>query len=196
MNRAFATLAAGVPNGDSAVGRFIDEYYFSNQHTEGIVSLNSYCDLFRKQMAIVVAAPVLLCMKMTGDSYFAGQIESAFGSFGIAWRLLDDVQDISEDIETGSESSVYFCLTERLKSEWKTCGVEIRDGTRPAVIRILSHILEGRFIDDIKARICAELRVASSAATACNMIGLAEEFQCLTLPLDNFRGAEEERNGT
>ena len=39
-------------------------------------------------------APILLSMKMTGISDFTRDIEIAYGSFGIAWRLLDDIRDI------------------------------------------------------------------------------------------------------
>ena len=96
----------------------MDDYYSSLQDSKGLKSLDSYCDLFRRQMAIGMVAPILLSMKMTGMSDFTRDIEIAYGSFGIAWRLLDDIRDIGGDIEKGSHSAIYFCLPEKIRSHW------------------------------------------------------------------------------
>ena len=95
MNRAFCNLAEGLPGG----ARELFEVSLmitirASKDSKGLKSLDSYCDLFRKQMAIGMVAPILLSMKMTGKSDFTRDIEIAYGSFGIAWRLLDDIQDI------------------------------------------------------------------------------------------------------
>lgn len=195
MNSAFYSLAEETPKGELTIQRFIDDYYASNQNSTGLASLDKYCDLFRKQMAIVTVAPVILCMKLTGDPQFSKHVETGFGSFGIAWRLLDDIQDIDRDIETRAESSVYLCLPEILKSEWKSVSSETRDDSTPVITRILSHVLEDGIVDGIKARICAELQAASSAATECNMAGLAEEFRCLAHPLNNSHEIQGDGNG-
>ncbi|MGA2465913.1 MAG: hypothetical protein ABSH06_16365 [Thermodesulfobacteriota bacterium] len=84
MNRAFCNLAEGVPAGERTFRNFIDDYYSSIQDSKGLKSLDSYCDLFRRQMAIGMIAPILLSMKMTGLSDFTRDIEIAYGSFGIA----------------------------------------------------------------------------------------------------------------
>ncbi|MGO9571492.1 MAG: hypothetical protein ACLP5H_28550 [Desulfomonilaceae bacterium] len=95
MNLACCNLAEGEPAGERTVRSFIDDYYSSIQDSKGLKSLDSYCDLFRRQMAIGMIAPILLSMKLTGISDFTRDIEIAYGSFGIAWRLLDDIKDIT-----------------------------------------------------------------------------------------------------
>jgi hypothetical protein len=183
MNRAFCKLAEGVPTGERTVRSFIDDYYSSIHDSKGLKSLDSYCDRFRRQMGIGMVVPILLSMKMTGISDFTKDIETAYGSFGIAWRLLDDIRDISRDIEKGSQSAIYLCLPERVRIHWKNNIFRNRAAAKATTNIILIHILEHSLIDKIKERICAELEKAASIVEAHNMRGLTREFQCLAHPL-------------
>jgi hypothetical protein len=185
MNRAFCNLAEGVPSGESTVRGFIDDYYSSIQDSKGLKSLDSYCDLFRRQMAIGMIAPILLSMKMTGLSDFTRDIEIAYGSFGIAWRLLDDIRDIGGDIEKGSHSSIYLCLPEKVRTFWNNNTIRNRAAAKDSTNAIFNHILENSVIDKIKERICAELETAASIVEAHHITGLAREFRCLAHPVRN-----------
>ena len=101
MNRAFGRLARGVERGSAIVRDFIDDYYSSVATSDGTKSLDSYCDLFRKQMATWFVVPVLLARRMSTDEEFSRSIQAAYSSFGIAWRLIDDLQDIEKDMMKG-----------------------------------------------------------------------------------------------
>lgn len=180
MNGALYALAETVPQGVPAIQRGIDAYYSSNQDARGCESLDKYCDLFRDQMAIVALAPVLLALKLTGDSLFADSVRASCEAFGIAWRLLDDIQDIGPDMESGSESAVCVCLPEQFKSEWKTRSFQTCPETEHGMLEALFYSIE-----EIKVRIGAELRVASSTASACNMLGFAAELRSLAIPFCN-----------
>jgi hypothetical protein len=195
MNQTFCNLAEGVPAGERTVRSFIDEYYSSIQDSKGLKSLDSYCGLFRRQMAIGMVAPVLLSMKMTGISDFTRDIEMAYGSFGIAWRLLDDIRDIGEDIKRGTQSSLYLCLPKKVKAYWNNNTTKSRTAAKDSANAILDHILEHSLIDKIKKRIYAELGTAASIVESHDMKGLAKEFQCLAHPLKNSGGPEEKSNG-
>ncbi|MDQ7784685.1 MAG: hypothetical protein RDU20_17515 [Desulfomonilaceae bacterium] len=183
MNRAFGRLAEGVPRGEETVRRFIDAYYSGVQDSEEPNSLDDYCDLFRKQMATWMIAPILLSTRLSGTSDFTRDIELAYGSFGIAWRLLDDVRDICEDMEKAARSSVYVCLPERLKTHWNQSAARNRNGNRDSANAVLTHILEHGVVDTIIRRICTELDAAASIVDAHKMTGLAREFRCLAEPL-------------
>ena len=185
MNRAFCNLAEGVPAGERTVRSFIDDYYSSIQDSKGQKSLDSYCDLFRRQMAIGMIAPILLSMKMTGISDFTRDIEIAYGSFGIAWRLLDDIRDIRRDMEKGAHSAIYLCLPKKIRTHWNNNTIRSRAAAKDSTNAILNHILEHRLIEKIKERICAELETAASIVEAHNITGLAREFRCLAHPLRN-----------
>jgi len=183
MNRAFRNLAEGVPSGEKTVGSFIDDYYSSIQDSKGPKSLDSYCDLFRRQMGIGMVAPILLSMKMTGISDFPRDLQIAYSAFGTAWRLLDDIRDISRDIEKGLSSAIYLCLPKKARIQWKNNAIRNRAAAKDSTNAILSHILEHSLIDKIKQRICAELETASSIIEAYGLKGLSNEFKCLAHPL-------------
>lgn len=188
MNNALNNLADGVDGGEEVVRGFIDDYYSSIRASEEIQSLDSYCDLFRKQMATGYVVPVLIIIKMTTNKEFTSAIQTAYGSFGIAWRLLDDIKDIKTDMMKGIHSSVYICLSEDIKNCWdKDTGEKIeKNSGRDEVI--LDYVLENSVIDRIKERICSELDLAASIADRYNMTGLADEFRCMLRPLKNRQG--------
>lgn len=185
MSSASCNLAEGVPAGERTVRSFIDDYYSSLQDSKAPESLDSYCDHFRRQMAIWMIAPILLSMKMTGISDFTRDVESAYGSFGIAWRLLDDIKDIADDMEKGAHSAIYLSLPEEVRTHWNNNTVRSRAAAKDSRNAILNHVLEHDVIDKIKDRICAELEGAASIVEAHNMTGLAREFRCLARPLTN-----------
>ncbi len=188
MSNALSSLADGVDGGEEIVRGFIDDYYSSIRASEEILYLDSYCDLFRKQMATGYVVPVLMIKKMTTDEEFINAIQTAYGSFGIAWRLLDDIKDIKTDMMKGIHSSVYICLSEDIKNCWdKDTGEKIeKNSGRDEVI--LDYVLENSVIDRIKERICSELELAASIADRYNMTGLADEFRCILRPLKNRQG--------
>jgi geranylgeranyl pyrophosphate synthase len=138
-------------------------------------------------MATGLIVPVLLAKKMTHDEEFTEVIQSVFGSFGIAWRLLDDVQDIKTDIKKGIHSSIYICLSEEVKKLWDKNSAEKADKNFASTRAILSYILENNVIEIIKERICRELESAASIADGYDMKGWADELRCLLRPLKNWQ---------
>jgi hypothetical protein len=139
-------------------------------------------------MGIGMIVPTLLSMKMAGISDFTRDLQIAYGSFGIAWRLLDDIRDISRDIEKGSHSAIYLSLPKEVRTHWKNNIFKTRAAARAATKSILTHILKHSLIDKIKERICTELETAASIVEAYDLKGLAREFRCLANPLRNIDG--------
>lgn len=195
MNRAFCNLAEGIPGGNRTVKHFIAEYYSSVQNSEKLDSINRYCDAFRGQMGLGMIAPTLLSMKRNGGSGFTRDLQMAYGSFGIAWRLLDDIKDMGVDMEKGAPSAVSFCLSEKLRNHWKNSPLRPRAAAKAAKKTILSHVLEHRVIDRVKARICAELDTAASRVEAYGLTGFARELRCLAQPLREGGRTQEEHHG-
>ena len=180
MITAFGRLADGVAVGDKLVRRYLDDYYSSIRSAESTGSLQSYCELFRKQMATWLISPVLLAKKKNLSEEFAVEIESAYASFGVAWRLLDDIVDIEADLTNCSRSAVYAGLPESMQHLWlRPPGEDF--GDRRA--KILQSVMETRIVDQIIAVICAELESAAIGADNCGMKGLGDEYRGLALPL-------------
>jgi len=185
MNYAFSKLATAVDGGTEIVDHFIDDYYWSIYNTDGVESLDSYCGLFRKQMATALIVPVLVAKRKTADEEFVRSIRAAYESFGIAWRLLDDIQDMEKDMTRGVCSSVYTCLPDEIRKGWNRAKDEQADGNDDCAGRVLNYVLSNGIIDRIRQRICSELESAASIADSCSISGLADELRCLLKPLRN-----------
>lgn len=183
MNNAIRSLSEGLDGDMEMVEDFIDDYYASIRNTNGTNSLKDYCALFRKQMATWLIVPFILSQKMTLNEKFTNAVQAAYGSFGIAWRLLDDIQDMEIDMNNSIHSSLYVCLDEEIKELWDQDFPENGPKNSRECDIILEHILENHIIDTIKKQLCRELRSAASIFDDCNLNGLADEFRCMLKPL-------------
>jgi hypothetical protein len=183
MNRAFGKLAKGVKNGSAIVSGFIDDYYSSICPSEVTDSLDSYCAIFRRQMATSLIAPVLMARRIYTTEEYSRSVQAAYSSFGIAWRLLDDLQDFEKDMMAGIHSSLYTCLPEEIRKRWNQVREEKADGNGDSAGQVLNYVLASGIIDTIRQRICVELESAASRADSCNMTGFANELRFLLKPL-------------
>ncbi|MCP4693448.1 MAG: class 1 isoprenoid biosynthesis enzyme [Desulfobacterales bacterium] len=182
MNTALDQLARGVDGGREIVRGFMDDYYSSIDHSEEVETLDNYIDLFRKQMATLLTVPALMTRKVAASEKAARDIQTALESFGVAWRLLDDVKDLETDMMKGDHSAIYTCLPEEMRLRWNMDAADKRGARADA---ILDHILKNGVVIKIKKRMRAELRTAARIAEDRKMRGLAEEFRSLALPLEN-----------
>ena len=184
MNKALKRLADGIDGGREIVKELLNQYYSGVSSSEQIRTLDEYSNLFRKQMASWLIVPNLLMKSIHNDSRFTEGIKSAYESFGIAWRLLDDINDIETDMKKGVHSSVYICLPESLRDYWDKDTEERNNGGDEV---ILNYVLENDVIDQIKGRISSELESAASITKCYNMRDLSNQFLCLLNPLINDR---------
>ena len=187
MKTAFDCLAAEINGGAKIVQDFIDDYYDSIRCPKEIKQLDSYCDLFRKQMATGMIVPVLLTKMMNNSEKFSNAIQAAFGSFGVAWRLLDDIKDIESDLAKSINSSIYVCLPERAKKIWNQYKDRESSEKDDFTKIIIECLVDNGIIKRIKHRICNELENAASIADDLNMTGLADELRCLLKPIEEVR---------
>lgn len=184
MTNSMASLAENLEDGDQIVDGFIDAYYSGINTSEGISSLDGYVDLFRKQMATGFIVPVLLSKKISTNGEFAAAIQSVYGSFGIAWRLLDDINDLKVDMMTGSKSAVYACLPDSLKKCWEKDSKEKNMGDSES---ILNYVVANGVVDNIVNRKRIELESSAATADKYGLTKLAEELECLAKPLHQGR---------
>ena len=183
MTRAFKELAKGVEEGAAIVSDFIDDYYSSIGTSNETDSLDSYCKLFRKQMATCLIVPVLMARRMYAKEEYARPVQAVYSSFGIAWRLLDDLQDIERDMMKGTHSSLYTCLPEKIRKGWDRVKEEKANRNGGSAGQVLNYVLASGIIDTIRQRICRVLGSAASRADSCSMTGFADELRCLLRPL-------------
>jgi len=178
MNESIYSYIEGVPNGEKTADQFIDRYYSGISSNEEPDTLQKYCHLFRKQMATWTSVPVLTSMKLHGDKNFVKDIQTSYESFGIAWRLLDDVNDIESDIIKSVHSAVYLLLPEEGKKIWDL-PEENKD-----INKLCSIIIECRIVESIVESIIQELMLSAGTVENHRMHELAEEFRTLSYPLE------------
>lgn len=179
MNDALDRLAAGVAGGAEIVTGYINDYYASIGCPPDVETVDGYCHHFRKQMATGMIVPALLAGKLPHGRNFTQALTAAFGAFGIAWRLMDDLQDMEVDIAAGSHSAIYFCLPAEFLQLWDDRS-QIEDEGR--FERIRSAVHANGVWENIKERIDVELAFAASTMEAIQMTGLAEELRDLARP--------------
>ena len=186
MNSAFDRLSFGVPDGEEIVRRYIDAYYASIESPPRVASLDGYCRHFVKQMATGMIAPALMAAKIGSAYEFAPAMERAYGAFGIAWRLMDDLQDLAVDMATGSHSALYYAMSAEARQLWDQVA---REENRLASENIRSLVFEGGVWDAIVERIATELMSAAALLDAIELEGFAEELRCLAKPFSIAREA-------
>lgn len=189
MHAALNHLSDGIDGGAQLVQLFIDSYYDGICDSEEIESIEKYCEHFRKQMATWLIVPVLLTKEMAADEDLTCAIQGAFGSFGIAWRLLDDIRDIETDMINGNHSAIYVCLSEDMRKLWDDYPGDKFDQRNDAGGMILDYLLQNNAIDRLMQRICSELESAACRVEGYGLASLACEFRSLMTPLMNRKSS-------
>ncbi len=185
MNNAFSGLAEGIDGGQDIVQRSINDYYFSIRDPGEIESLDRFCNVFRKQMATWLIVPALISKKLMADKDFIDAIQTAYGSFGIAWKLLDDIMDLELDMKNSAHSSVYICLPDNMKKLWNENEMTASNDDRCRCDTILNCIHQNGLINMIKNRISGELKLAVVLFEKHQMTGFAGELRSLLKPLND-----------
>ncbi|MBN2080499.1 MAG: hypothetical protein JW838_16130 [Spirochaetes bacterium] len=183
MAEGIDSFATAVPGGPETARGLIDEYYrdICSERVPG--SLVEYCALFRGQMATSLVAPLLLARRVKDDDDFIADVRGAYESFGIAWRLLDDIQDIGEDAARGTRSAVYVSLDNPGRGLWDDTS-RGEDGT----MRLCGIIENSRVIENLAGHIVAELGSAAERMERRGMNAMADEFRALAKPVADASG--------
>ncbi|HOD16538.1 MAG TPA: class 1 isoprenoid biosynthesis enzyme [Spirochaetota bacterium] len=183
MNEGFNRFCSGITGGIEIARELIGDYYSGITDKEAPASLDAYCGLFRKQMATWVIMPVLAAMKTGGNAKYVSGLRGAYESFGIAWRLLDDIQDLEADMEKGERSAVYACLNDDGRRLWDLLAEKNGDAAAVTSEKICAIIQQECIVERIADRIVVELERAAELSTGVGLVGLAEEFRVLARPV-------------
>lgn len=180
MVGAIESVHPCLETGPSLAKRRIGQYYAAILDPNPPVSLEEYSVRFRHQMNTGLIAPELLlsCAAAPRDRMEA--FLNAYRHFGCAWRLLDDVQDIEEDLQRRCHSAVYHCLPGEFRAYWDQPGPDDIGGRAES---ICGFIRENGIISGLIDRIVNELENARGLAEKLELPGFAAEFRSLMMPL-------------
>jgi hypothetical protein len=151
-----------------------------------VETLDGYCRHFLKQMATGMIVPALMAAKISSRKDYRSTLETAYGAFGIAWRLMDDLQDMDTDQAAGSHSAVYYMLPPSVRSLW---NLSPDRGPAGPIEALRQAIYQGGIVEALKDRIAQGLISSATAMASIHLEGLARELRCLAVPLIEGRPA-------
>jgi hypothetical protein len=122
--QAYVTAARCVAAEVAPISSLVEDHtgrYLTAAHAaEPVGSLDTFCLRFLDQIAIWTLTPRLLGAAAGGEAA-AAALERVIASFALAWRLVDDIQDIDRDLLDGVRSAIWHCLDEPGRRAWDAC---------------------------------------------------------------------------
>jgi hypothetical protein len=100
--------------------------------------------------------------------------------FGTAWRLLDDVRDLEDDMRSGCRTGVYFALPPEGRLLWDNNESETM---KNRIAILIDMIYEKDIVGFMIEKIVDELAAAAAYTDGAGLRGLAAEYHALAQPL-------------
>ncbi len=186
LNKAVAEFENG-KEGQEIAYLLINDYYTGICDQNQPADLDEYCARFRKEMSLMNIMPLLAAHKITKDNDFTEKIKYAMESFGIAWRILDDIQDAEKDIAGGTHTALYHALPQKAKKLWDakrgSSGRNARTDIRDEIYRELAA---GRIFEALMERIVRELGEARKTVEALGIRGMAGQYREIGAPIEDI----------
>lgn len=198
MRRSIEQLEEAVPAGSALAAGLIDDYYSGITGEDEVGDLRGYCSKFEKQMATGLIVPSLLARMIENRGGVQSQLEervrASLVRFGIAWRLLDDIRDLEEDMRFSRKTGVYFALPTEGRELWDG-KAPVSKGSEPQkrFAMLAGMIHEMKIIDVLVGKIVDELLQAISHAEEAGLHGFAEEYRALLRPLLKYKAGTEDQ---
>lgn len=184
MHRSLERFTEGLSGGVEEAELCIDRYYGGIISEASPADIDEYCRQFKDQMATGLIVPLATARRVSADTGLAEAARGACESFGIAWRLLDDIQDLGDDLSRGSRTAPYLLLSDEGKNLWACVSAAAGACDADDALRLLERkIGEERIIPRLLEMIRCELDSAASGAERAGLAGLAAEYRALAAPL-------------
>ncbi len=182
LHESLSRLTDGIEGGSEAAAGFINDYY-KGMSAPPPETLDEYCTVFARQLATGLVAPVLTAMLLVPGGGMADAVRRAFERFGVAWRLLDDVQDLDDDMARGDVSGAFLLLPESGRELWRAAAETAEEESQSRLEKLRGLLAEERVIERLVERIVYELDEAARIAEGAGLGGLAAEYHTLASPL-------------
>jgi hypothetical protein len=170
------------------IAHFLINDYYTGICTDNEPSnLDEYCNRFRKEMSTMNIMPLLSAKKISGREDFTEKIKNAIESFGIAWRILDDIQDAEEDIAAGRHTAIYYSLPGNAKNLWDAARNNADENSKTGICEeVYRELYRGRITEGLAERIIRELDEARKTVEALGMHGMAEQYREIGAPVEKW----------
>jgi hypothetical protein len=177
FNECIQYFTEKMPESKVIAKNLINDYYSGMMIDNMHASLEQYCARFKKQVATGLIMPLCTTTLMGIDDPIVHHIQHSYESFGVAWRLLDDIQDIEEDIKNRVQTAIYCSMPQKYSNLW---NIE-ENNTR--FEKIASLLMKEGIIYNIIQKIYNEMKKAEILAIKAGLAELAVEFSELNRPI-------------
>ena len=173
------------------VNTLIDNYYASIFPPKAPKDIEEYLNLFKMQMSTGLIVPLLIA-RFVGGTNLEQRVRALIESFGVAWRILDDIQDMEYDLDRGCTSAVTLSFfKEGMSMLSETIDVENTNINGKTVMSLnnkqIQLLRSSKYYDDIisklKDRMITELNTSIQLANDVGLNGLSKELRELRIPL-------------
>ena len=113
-------LAQQVGAAPADVDAHVSTYLSAIHVAEPIANLDDFCARFERQIAIWTLVPRLLG-RAVHDAQTGETLATVLRAFCNAWRLMDDLQDVQDDVLAGVESAAWQVLDAPGRAAWSEC---------------------------------------------------------------------------
>ena len=156
---------------------YLDRYFSTIAVPPEEETLEGYCNHFRDQMATWTLTPFLLAQE-AGVGIDPEFLCEAYEAFGIAWRLLDDLNDLEEDLAKGTRSAAYYVL----EPQWQAL-FNLRENPRD-MEELLKHLVNGEGLEELRALVAGFLSQGTEAAQSAQLAAFGAELKHLAAPVE------------
>ena len=173
-----SALAGPGPAAQAPIEQMLERYFTGIHDRDTVTDLDTYGARFKLQIGTWLAGPVAFAgedVKLTND------VIAFLEHFSLAWRFLDDLQDVEEDAAANQKSTLYWLLDERGRELWSATSTG--DGLSP----LKEFILDRGYIDGLVERILNEMNLARRIAEGRSWKRLTDQLDMLTAPLRDIR---------
>lgn len=181
---AIARLAAGLPGADAFAGAQIERYFAAVERPRGPTALADALDRARGEMATWPIVPAL-CVWRTAGAAARDAMVAVLERLFVAWRIVDDLDDIDDDARQGAASVVPCVLSPAGRAAWShqnddCIGI---DASRRDIARLRERVEIEGVAPALARRAHAELARAAADASAAGWPRLAAHLLALARPL-------------
>jgi hypothetical protein len=162
----------------------VERYFAAIHHPPAVTDLDGYCARFRDQMATCLGIPMLTHLRL-GKKQNAAALRQILCGLGVAWRLLDDVQDAYADLFSGEQTSIYILLDEAGRMDWQRVR-EAGPESHEKWLRLVESCFRSGLFKGILSRCCAELEEAAQLSLQAGWEGLGVELRQLRHPVNDL----------
>jgi hypothetical protein len=177
FNECITYFTEIIPESKVMAKNLINDYYSGMMIDNVQASLEQYCARFRKQVATGLIMPLCMSKLMGIDDPIVLHIQQSYESFGVAWRLLDDIHDIEEDIKNRLQTAIYCSMPQKYSNLWNI------EDNKKRFEKIVSLLVKEGIIDNIIQKIYTEMKKAEILANKAGLAELAVEFSELNGPI-------------